>query len=291
MFQPDLSSVNTFTWGWEWQTPIVVVLAVMELAYIAMWYTRGVRTQGSHLSWARLIAFTLGVIAIVVADMSPIGANDEKFLSMHMLGHEIFIWIAAPLMVVGMLPLFGPVDRLPKIVRVAVTFLTYPLVAWVISTALLWFWHFPANYDRALSSNPIHAFEHACFLVGYVIYWWPLIAPPSVIGGMHTAAARAGYLVAGAMQSALLGASIMFHGSVLYSHYLDLTSLTGSTSLADQHLAGAIMLFPGAVVFTLAAVLLIQTEPPLLSSAPPDRTVSIERRANGMETDERTAPT
>jgi len=81
------------------------------------------------------------------------------------------------------------------------------------------------------------------------------------------------------MQSALLGALIMFHGSVLYPHYLDLTSFTGATALADQHLAGAIMLFPGAVVFTAAAVLLIHAEPVLLLSAPQDRSVAL------METD------
>jgi putative membrane protein len=282
VFQPDVASATAFTWGWQWQTPIVAVLAVIELAYIVMWYTCGIRARGAHLSWARLATFTAGVVAIVVADLSPIGANDEKFLSMHMLGHDIFIWIAAPLMVLGLLPLLEPTERLPKIVRVPVTYLTYPLGAWVISTALLWFWHFPANYDRALSSNAIHALEHACFLIAYVIYWWPLIAPPSVIGGLHTNAGRAGYLVAGAMQSALLGALIMFHGSVLYSHYMNFSGSTGSPPLADQHLAGAIMLFPGAVVFTVAAALLIQTES--RPSSAHDRVATGGQGAGGLET-------
>lgn len=239
-----------------------MVLAVIELTYIAIWYTCRVRTRGIHPSLARLATFTAGVVAIVVADLSPIGANDERFLSMHMLGHDIFIWIAAPLMVLGLLPLLQPGDQLPKSIRLPVTYLTFPLAAWVSSTALLWFWHLPANYDRALSSNAPHGLEHACFLIGYVIYWWPLIAPPSVVGGLRTNAARAGYLVAGAMQSALLGALIMFHDRVLYTHYLNLSSLVGSSPLDDQHLAGAIMLFPGAVVFAVAAALLVQTEPP-----------------------------
>lgn len=142
----------------------------------------------------------------------------------------------------------------------APTVLTYPVVAWTVSTLLLWIWHTPANYDRAVSSNAIHGFEHACFVIGYVIYWWPLIARPEEVGGLHTNAARAGYLLAGAMQSALLCALIMFHGSVIYLHYLDLPDLAGATSLAVQRLAGAIMLFPGAAVFALAAALVIQSE-------------------------------
>lgn len=258
MFQTDMTSVAAFTWRWQWSTTIVAVLAAIELVYITLWAGVRIRVPHARLPLVRLIAFTAGVAAIVIADLSPIGANDEQFLSMHMLGHDLFIWIAAPLMVLGVQPLFDPPDRLPRVVRASVVFLTYPLVAWALSTALLWIWHSPANYDRALSNNMFHAFEHACFLVGYGIYWWPLIASSSILGGLHTNAARAGYLLAGAMQSALLGALIMFHDGVLYSHYLHLSGLAGSSVLADQRLAGALMLFPGAVVFSLAAVLVVR---------------------------------
>ena len=291
MLQVDLMPVPAFTRQWEWQTPIVAVLVAIELAYVVMWDGRVLHSRVVHLSWARLVTFTVGLIALVVADLSPIGANDDQFLSMHMLGHDIFIWIAAPLLVLGMLPLVERSGELPRSVRAPIVFLTHPVVAWVISTALLWVWHYPANYDRALSNNPVHGLEHACFLVGYIIYWWPLIAPPSIIGGLHTNATRAGYIIAGAMQSALLGALIMFHGSVIFPHYLNLMGLTGSTALADQHLAGALMLFPGAVVFTLAAALLIQTEPPSLLSIAHDRAATSERRVDSTETDGRTAQT
>lgn len=205
----------------------------------------------------RLVAVSAGVVAIALTDMSPIGVNDEKFLSMHMVGHDVYIWIVAPLMVWGLVPLFGAAGHLPKAMRQLLTFLTHPVVAWVASTTLLWVWHLPANYDRTLSNSAIHGLEHACFITGYVIYWWPLIAAPGAVGGLHMNAARAGYLLAGAMQSAVLGALIMFHGSVIYPHYMDLRGLAGSSSLADQGLAGAIMLFPGAAVFVLAAAFLI----------------------------------
>lgn len=281
MLPADLAVGTAFSWHWEWQTTVVVVLVVIELAYIALWFGRGLHVQAQRLSWMRLVTFTAGLVAIVVADLSPIGANDEKFLSMHMAGHDIFIWIAAPLLVLGMLPLVERTAELPRIVRVPIEFLTYPVVAWVVSTALLWFWHYPANYDRALANSSVHGLEHACFLVGYVIYWWPLLASPSVLGGLHTNASRAGYLVAGAMQSALLGALIMFHGGVLYSHYLSLPGLNGGSALDDQHLAGAIMLFPGAVVFTLAAVLFIHPESGALPSTLRSRAVPIVPNAEG----------
>jgi putative membrane protein len=261
MFQGDITAAVAFTWRWQWSTTIIAVLAAIELVYITMWAGVRIRIRRVHLPWVRLVAFTAGVAAIVIADLSPIGANDEQFLSMHMLGHDLFIWIAAPLMVLGVEPLFEHADELPRIVRASVAFLAHPLVAWLLSTALLWIWHSPANYDRALSNSMLHAFEHACFLVGYGIYWWPLIASAPTVGGLRTNAARAGYLLAGAMQSALLGALIMFHEGVLYSHYLNLSGLAGSSVLEDQRLAGALMLFPGAVVFALAAVLVVRRPP------------------------------
>lgn len=261
MFQADVAPIvgAGFTWAWNWDWATAAVVAVIELAYLAMW-TGILGTRRAPLPWVRLVAVTAGVLAIAVIDMSPIGVNDEKFLSMHMITHDVYIWIAAPFMVWGLIPLFDAEGRLPRIMRQPLTLLTQPMVAWVVSTALLWIWHTPSNYDRALSNGAIHGLEHACFIVGYVIYWWPLIAAPGAVGALRTNAARAGYLVAGAMQSALLSALIMFHGSVIYPHYLDLPGLAGATSLADQQLAGAIMLFPGAAVFALAAALVIRSE-------------------------------
>jgi putative membrane protein len=122
-------------------------------------------------------------------------------------------------------------------------------------------WHSPPAYDLALSNVAVHSVEHACLLVGYVLYWWPLIVPPSTIGGLHSNAARTGYLLAGATQSALLGAVIAFHGSVLYTQYLSAPGATLSSALVDQRLAGAIMWYPGAVVFAVAAALVIRGAP------------------------------
>ena len=255
MLQADVASiaVTGFSWAWAWEWAPAVVAFVIGLAYLAMWAGAG-GTRRAHAPWMRLVAVTIGAIIIAANDMSPIGQNDEKFLSMHMFGHAVLIWLVAPLMVWALVTLFDVGGKPPKVMRQLLTVLTYPLVAWAVSTLLLWIWHVPANYDRAISSNVLHGFEHACFVIGYVIYWWPLIAKPGLEGGLRTNAARAGYLLAGAMQSALLGALIMFHGSVIYSHYLSLPGLGGSSSLADQQLAGAIMLFPGVVVFTLAAI-------------------------------------
>lgn len=120
---------------------------------------------------------------------------------------------------------------------------------------MLWAGHAPAVYGLALTNPIVHEIEHLCFIGGYLLLWWPLIAPSTVVGRLHRNVGRAVYLLAGATQAALLGAVILFRSSVIHSQYLRIPGATLSSALVDQRLAGAIMWFAGAIVFALAAAL------------------------------------
>ena len=249
-----------FVWEWEWELPLIAGLIVSEVAYLVFWARGGLSSRHAHLAWRRLAAFNAGLVIVVIALASPIGANDERLLSMHMAAHDLLIWIAPPLLLAGGVPLLGDTHRLPRYLRQALELLTSPIIALVASTTLLWVWHAPAAYDRALANNVVHGVEHLCFLIGYLLYWWPLIVRPGAVGWLRGHLARAVYLVVGMMQSGLLSALIMFHGSVLYTTYLRVPGATLTSVLADQQLAGALMWYPGAVVFALAAVLAIRED-------------------------------
>lgn len=249
-----------FVWQWEWELPLIASLVVSEVAYVVCWFRGGLAPQRAHFAWKHLAAFTAGLVIIVIALASPIGANDERLLSMHMVAHDLLIWVAAPLVVAGGVPLLGDTNRLPWSLRQALELLTSPGVALLASTSLLWVWHAPTAFDRALAHEGVHVVEHLCFLIGYLLYWWPLVVRPEAIGGLRGHLARAVYLVVGMMQSALLSALIMFHGTVLYTTYLHVPGATLDSALADQRLAGALMWYPGAVVFALAAALVIRED-------------------------------
>ncbi|HSC31565.1 MAG TPA: cytochrome c oxidase assembly protein [Gemmatimonadaceae bacterium] len=276
-----------FVWEWEWELPLLASLVVSEVAYVACWFRGGLAPQHAHLAWKHLAAFTAGLVIIVIALASPIGANDERLLSMHMVAHDLLIWVAAPLLVMGGVPLLGDTIRLPRYLRRALELLTSPIVALLVSTSLLWVWHAPAAFDRALASESVHVVEHLCFLIGYLLYWWPLVVQPEAIGRLRGHLARAVYLVVGMMQSALLSALIMFHGTVLYTTYLHVPGATLDSALADQRLAGALMWYPGAVIFALAAALAIRENrtSPLAGS-----TVSTRQRDHEKAAAARTDP-
>lgn len=256
-------------WEWEWQPSTTVGLVLIEAAYLMAWSGRGVRWPvpwRTPLPAGRLIAFTAGLAAIALLRMSPLETNDERLLWVHMVGHDLIIWIAAPLLDIGLLPLLAEAGRLPSVLRWPLIFAVRPPVALLGSTVLLWIWHLPAAYDLALRHDPIHALEHACFLVGFMVYWWLPIAGRAVPGGLRAVGTRAAYLVAGATQSAFLAAIIMFHGTVLYTPYLEQPGISVASVLKDQRLAGAFMLFPGVVVFAVAAALTLRAPP--VSAAP-----------------------
>jgi cytochrome c oxidase assembly factor CtaG len=246
-----------FVWEWEVATPLVAALVVTGIAYLLEWVRTGEGSGGTRRSWGSLALFMLGLLSVVIALMSPVGANDERLLSMHMLAHDVLIWITAPLLIVGVLPLLGDLHRLPRALRGALAFLTRPAVAWFVSTLLLWVWHTPPVYGRALENQRLHDFQHLCFLAGYLLYWWPLLAPPWQLGALRTDAARVIYLLVGMTQSALLGALITFHSTVLYPGYLEAPGASAASVLADQRLAGMLMWIPGTMIFIAVAVLVV----------------------------------
>jgi len=251
--------LHGFVWEWEWELPLLIALLAVEGGYFAVraWSAR--RGRERDRSRSALAYFTAGILVVAFAVVSPIGANDERLLSMHMLEHDLLMWVAAPLMVLGVMPLLAKADWMPALARRSVILVTRPATAVTIATVFVWAWHAPSAYGLALTNDAAHAVEHLCYLVAYFIYWWPLIAAPSVIGGLRSNAARAGYLIAGSLQSGLLAALLAFADEPWYPHYLHVPGATAASALADQGLAGALMLYPGAIVFLFAAVLTIRT--------------------------------
>lgn len=251
-----------FVWEWELAPPLVTALVVAGVAYVLAWTHADARSGRQRRSWEALVLFAGGLVTIVIALLSPIGANDERFLSMHMLEHSLLIWVAVPLLIAGAAPLVGDTRRLPRLPQRVLAVLTHPVVAWLGSSILLWGWHAPPAYGLALQNQRLHYLEHLCFLAGYLLYWWPLLAPSGQVGSLRSDESRVAYLLAGMAQSSLLGALITFHPTVLYDAYLEVPGVSAASALADQRLAGMLMWLPGMVVFVVLAALVIGRRAP-----------------------------
>jgi len=105
-----------------------------------------------------------------------------------------------------------------------------PLVAGVVSTALIVVWHLPPVFDAALEHPLLHQAEHATFVLAGLLLWLPVLAPAS-----GAAEAIAFLFVTRTIQT-VMGNVLLWAPRPLYHD---------SGSLHDQRLAGAIMLGEG----------------------------------------------
>ena len=132
-----------------------------------------------------------------------------------------------------------------------------PWPAFLLLTVDLAVWHVPTVYDATLRSSALHASEHASYLVFGTLFWLPVLGSPPLRPQLRGPAA-AGYVLAGAVAGWILALLLTFAGSPLYPAYAALPHRAfGLSPLADQQLAGGIMLAIGGLPLTTAVIVLL----------------------------------
>jgi cytochrome c oxidase assembly factor CtaG len=224
-------------------------LQLIGVAIAASAYALRARTlasEGRPVPPWRQLCFGGGIGLVVVAVVSPLSHVGEELLVVHMAQHLVLGDLAALLIVLG---LTGPLLQ-PLLAARGLGWLRalgHPLVALPLWAANLYLWHVPALYQGALSSGPLHALEHACFLGFGIAMWMALLGPlpkPAWFGN----GARLGYVVAVRMTGAVLGNVMIWSGSVLYPDYTSGEAYWHMSPLADQGAAGVVMMIESGLV-------------------------------------------
>ena len=200
----------------------------------------------------KAVQFYAALLCFYLAVGSPLDQIAERYLlSAHMLQHQIIIYPAAVLFLLG-LPdwLVRPVTGRPGL-QPALRVLTNPVVCGTVYIAVLSIWHLPSFYDLALQNRPVHIAEHFLFFGAALFYWWPLLSPSREFSPA-THAAQMLYLVAVIIGMTPVFAYITFSQDVLYPTYEYAPRITSLTAAADQLLAGAMMKLIGMAVAMIA---------------------------------------
>ena len=267
----------------------MTALALTALVYVRGWYA--LRAQmPERFGTLQLAAFLGGLAALLLAIASPLDAFASLLLTVHMVQHLLLTMIAAPLLLLGapQIPLlrglpapvaravFGPFLASPELRAVGRT-LTHPVVTLLVFVSTTTAWHLPALYELALRSDGWHSFEHACFLVAALLFWWPVIVPwPSEAQWPRWAMLP--YLLAADVSNTALSALFSFSEVVLYPTYERAPRLWASSALADQSAAGALMWVLSSIFFLIpAATIAIRLLTPPL--ARPGAALDERRRA------------
>ncbi|HYH60926.1 MAG TPA: cytochrome c oxidase assembly protein [Solirubrobacterales bacterium] len=199
----------------------------------------------------RIVSYFSGIVLITVAFVSPLAHLGGELVLAHMVQHLLIGDIAALLIVLGLTrSVLQPVMALKAFDKLK--FLALPMVALPLWIANLYIWHIPALYDGTVTSEWLHAAQHACFITFGILMWMPIAGPlpkPSWFGG----GAQVGYVVVARLASAGLGNILMWSGAALYVAYAPGEAYWNISATADQGTAGVIMMVEGGIV-TLGAI-------------------------------------
>jgi putative membrane protein len=230
-------------------------LQLASLAVAAAAYATRARTlarRGHPVPRVRVASFATGIGLAALVLVSPVAAlGEERLFSAHMLQHVVLGDLAALAIVAGLTgPLLRPLLALRPIG--ALRRLAHPFVALPLWTANLLVWHLPVLYEAALRHDAVHALEHACFFGFGALMWAPVV---EVLPGpmWFGTGAKVGYIVVVRLIETALGNVFLWAGSVFYDAYAAAERTWGISPLADQGIAGGVMMIEGSLV-TLAAL-------------------------------------
>jgi putative membrane protein len=226
---------------------VTAVLVVGPLLLVAFAYGRRARRLGARShpvpGW-RQACFYAGCLVIAAA-VTGLGPLSQELLYVHMIEHLLLGEIGALLIVLGLTgPLIAPVLTFRVFgVRIfdRLRVLANPLIAFPLWALDLYIWHLPALYQAALRHPGIHVLQHAMFLGLGINMWMCLFGPlpmPSWFGNLG----KLVYIVAVRLTGAVLGNIFLWSGTVFYSYYLHGDAVYNVSPLADQSIAGAVMM-------------------------------------------------
>lgn len=252
--------------GWTWDPSITVPLVLSLFLFLTGWLRLRPRSRrGSGRLTQRLVLFASGWVCLAGAVVSPLHQAGERAFSLHMVEHEVLMLAAAPLLVLSeplavMLWAFpasarrslSGVGRAPPLIT-AWRGLTQPVTATLVQAGVLWLWHAPTLFDRALADPVWHIAQHLCFLVSALLFWTAMARPGRAGQGVAVLCLFATSVVSGA-----LGALMAFSESPWYAGYAAMgVNPFGLTPAEDQQVAGLLMWIPGGLVHAGTALVLI----------------------------------
>jgi len=249
------------TLGWTLSPVLLVPLALSLVIYLVGWSRLSKRASTP----VRPRLFLSGWTVLTLSLVSPLHEAGERSFTMHMIEHELIMLVATLLLAAsgaGGVLAWG----LPRPLRQALgggwksplqslwRRLTEPVTATMVQAAVMWAWHAPPLFDRALDSLGWHIAQHACFFISALLFWWAMLHPRGRSAGYGLSAAC---LFATSLIGGALGALMSFSSSPWYADYaaMGMTGI-GLDPVNDQRLAGLIMWIPGGLVHGVAAMIL-----------------------------------
>ncbi len=242
--------------AWSPEPGVLLAVVAVGALYLRAWRDARVTGERHPPSFRRLLLFAGGLLAILVALVSPVDDLGSQLMLMHMLQHILLLDVAPILLILGLTKvLLRPATRRLHTIERRAGILAHPAFAVIAYAGLMWLWHIPAMYDAALRNSGVHVLEHVCFAGAGTLYWWHLLSPIRGrlrLGGMGPVL----YMVTTKLLVGVLGIALAFAPTALYAFYAHHPHYWSLSPGEDQNMAGLLMALEQSVVMGIALVFL-----------------------------------
>jgi putative membrane protein len=243
----------------HWLADPAVLAPLALLAGIYVWRFRAARREagGRGAGLAQAAAFTVAMLALLAALISPLdGLGEEYLFSAHMVQH-VLLGDIAPLFLLLSLSrvIMRPATRRFASIERALGPLASPWTGLVLWLGLMYLWHIPALYDLAVEHPVVHLLEHVSFFTAGVALWWPLVQPVPMrrrLTGMQPLA----YIASAKAGLAALGLLLTWSATAIYPYYERTPRIWDLSPVEDQNVGGVIMMVEQSLTLVIALVVL-----------------------------------
>lgn len=273
------------------------MLLLLGMSGLYVWgWLRLRRTRGALATVGRLFSFAAGLLALVLAFLSPVVALQQEYL-MGRAAQQLLVGLLAPPLLWLACPFHIILRGLPaSFRRRTVSILkgstwtgrfirraTYPFVVWLLTFVFFLFWHDPeiANW---LLARPLFYYVGLWGLWGTsMLFWWhPLGTGPRLHPVMPAGLGFVYIIVGGEVPNMVTGMTLAFRNTPAYDFYGSQPPTPGLTVLQDQMISGGMIWFLGSIVYVSVAIALLSrifrnfeaSKPPPISWHATERTIA-----------------
>jgi cytochrome c oxidase assembly factor CtaG len=262
----DLIPKSELGTAWEAPPAVLVGSALALVLFGQAWIRLRRRGRADLAGYDRLALFVVAVVLGTLALVSPLDPIGEEYLlSAHMLEHVIIGDAAVAMAIVALrgplvfflLPPFilGPLARVGPLRRF-LGFLLRPMVSFLVWAAVFAGWHYPPAYDYVLDHQAVHDLQHITFVIAGILVWAQLVDPAR--RGELRRSGRIALAVALFICGQILADVLIFSFEPLYPAYAAQDErLLGLSPLADQQLAGIVMMVEQTITLGTCVALLL----------------------------------
>lgn len=234
-------------WEWRHEWGLIAILVFVAAGYLRLMRATSAAT-GETYGRGPMLRFMGGLLLFYVAAASPIDRIGEEYLfSMHMVQHNIFMYMVVKLLFAGIPAAVADYwyHRSPRLRRVY-DLVSQPILACLAFNLTFTLWHIPFLYDWALQDRGVHNLEHLTMIGTALMLWLPVWGP--VRERRPSYPMQIMYLIAVAIAQIPVFAYVTFSPVVLYPTYEMAPRLTLLSAAADQQLGGVLMKINGMLV-------------------------------------------